>query len=78
MSEAIKIVINSYKIVGRVIMAVENIDGMLGSLSANDNVKFDFFKLNGLTMVHRQIEHRNGLVFMRSKKRPVVMVERKE
>jgi len=60
-------------------VAIENVSGMLGSLSTADDVKFDFFKLNGLTMVHRQIEHRKGgYVFMRSKKRPVVVVERKE
>ncbi len=59
-------------------MAVANVADMLSSLSADDNVKFDFFKLNGLIMVHRQIEQRNGFVFMRSKKRPVVMVKRKE
>jgi len=37
---------------------------------------WDYVKVEGTTMIHRQVEFRNGLTYMRAKKRPVMLVSR--
>ncbi|MFC1800733.1 hypothetical protein ACFLYT_01620 [Nanoarchaeota archaeon] len=38
-------------------------------------MKFNYCKIKGLVYYHRQIERRNGRIFMRMKKRPLCIVK---
>ncbi len=42
------------------------------------NMKYDLVELKGNYVLHRQIEIRNGMTFMRMKRRPAIVVKKKE
>jgi|GEM_PF-1600978 len=37
-------------------------------------MKFDYFKVKNLVRIHKQIELKDGLIFMRAKKRPLFFI----
>ncbi|MFH1053770.1 MAG: hypothetical protein V1740_05135 [Candidatus Woesearchaeota archaeon] len=43
-----------------------------GIITLNDSVKFDFFRLEGNTMIHKQLEKRDGFTYLRLKKRKII------
>lgn len=38
-------------------------------------MKLNFIKIKNLVRYHKQVETRNGLVFMRMKKRPLIFIK---
>lgn len=40
-------------------------------------LKWDYVQVDGLVLTHKQIEIKNGITYMRMKKRPVMRVYRK-
>jgi hypothetical protein len=37
-------------------------------------MKFNYFKIKNLVKIHKQIEIKDGLTYMRAKKRPLLLV----
>ena len=37
-------------------------------------MKFNYFKIKNLVKIYKQIEMRNGLIFMRARKKPFMII----
>lgn len=39
-------------------------------------MKLNYFKINNLVRTHKQIEIKNGYIYMRAKKRPIIFISK--